>query len=125
MKLYLKRIWPPPSWFAAQGISYGSKWCKFEIETLAWLYVIMQARDGDTWHEIAPEKCYNLLTSDECNAYQKFFLKESLHHVYYELWKMIGDQLYDANGAFAVGGSTWARHRFTHNSLRDNNVIRS
>ena len=105
-------VLPRPSWFAAQGVPVCSKWGKTEIEYLAWAYVAAQARDGDTWHEITPEKAYELLTEDERRIVGGFTWEGTLHHVYLDWWAAIGRQLRDTDGAFEVAGLAWTQQKF-------------
>jgi hypothetical protein len=105
-------VLPLPSWFAEKGVPCCSKWGKTEIEYLAWAYAAAQARDGDTWHEITPEKAYELLTEDERRIVGGFTREGTLHHAYLDWWAMIGRQLKDADGAFEVGGLSWTRWKF-------------
>jgi hypothetical protein len=112
-------VLPLPSWFAEKGVPCCSKWGKTEIEYLAWAYAAAQARDGDTWHEITPEKAYELLAENERRVVGGFTREGTLHHAYLDWWAMIGRQLRDADGAFEVGGLSWTRWKFN----RENAIV--
>ena len=101
---------PPPSYFSQAGISCCSKWVKLEIEILAWAYVTGMARDGDVWHKMDSQQCYDLLTPDEQQGVRPYL--PDPHSRYIDWWEMIGDQLKDAAGAFDVGGLAWGRWRY-------------
>jgi len=101
---------PSPSWFSNQGTPSCSKWFKTEIEILAWAYVTGMARDGDAWHEMDDQRCYDLLTKDEQRYVRPYLPDEG--GCYADWWAMIGKQLKDADGAFEVGGLAWTRHRW-------------
>jgi len=85
-------------------------WCKAEIEILAWAYVVGMAKDGDTWHKLTSQKCYELLDADE-RRHVHPYLSEAREY-YADWWEMIGEQLKDTAGAFEVGGLAWSRWRF-------------
>ena len=104
-----------PSWFAAQGRSNCSMWCKTEIEILALAYVVAQSRLGDTWRRVTPAECWAVLDEDEkryCSPYLSNLVREEFSERYARRWQMIADQLTSAEGAFEVGGMAWCRHRF-------------
>jgi len=81
-----------------------------EIEVLAWAYVTGMARDGDTWRKMTDQQCYDLLTPEE-QRYVSPYLPDP-NGCYADWWKMIGEQLKDAAGAFDVGGLAWARWHY-------------
>lgn len=92
-----------------------TKWGKIEMEILAWVYVTGMARDGDTWHKMTDQRCYDLLTPEE-KRYASPYLPDQ-HGCYADWWEMIGEQLKDAEGAFDVGGLAWARWRYERAAL--------
>ncbi len=94
-----------------QGCSTCSVWGKIEIELLAWAYVIGMARDGDTWHEVTPLRCMELLTQEERN-WCGHYLKDVIEGYRADMWKTVVLQLKDADGAFGVGGTSWGKGRF-------------
>ena len=98
----------PPSTFSAAGVPYCSCWSRVQTEILAWAYVTGMARDGDTWHVMAQEKCFELLDCDE-----REFVKPYLPNLfgrYIEAWEEMGEKFKDSNGAFDVGGMAWNRN---------------
>lgn len=82
------------------------------MEILAWVYVTGMSRDGDTWHKMTSQQCWELLTPEEQKSSWVHPYLPDPHNFYAKWWKIIGEQLKDANGAFDVGGLAWARWRY-------------
>lgn len=104
----------PPSYFSALGVSCCSNFGKMELELFAWAYVTTQARDGDTWHTVTIEQCRELLTEEELHETVGYMLpcKGETDWGLAPWWEMLGERLTSADGAFDIGGLTWARWRY-------------
>ena len=107
----------PPSAFSAAGIPYCSCWGRIQTETLAWAYVTALSRDGDTWHKITPERCFELLDCDERESLKQYL--PNLFGRYIEAWEEMGEKFKDSNGAFDVGGMAWNRNVLERNGNKN------
>lgn len=96
-----------PSHFAQLGVPTCSIWGKYEIEKLAYIYAVCLVRAGDTWQELTPQQCFDLIEDIPEESSERGYMGHVVEGHYQAYWDKVTHQLSGAENAMEIGGLAW------------------